>query len=76
MVDQSRPSATSRQVKSNSLRATKSTAGPACRLSVGLTATLAPTKPIFTAGLMSFINCATLASELNDGVEVWMMISS
>ncbi len=72
----SRPSATSLIVKSNSLRATKSIGAPFCRLSSGCTATLAPTKPIFSAGFASFIACATCTSEAKDGVEVCITQSS
>ena len=64
------PSATSLMVKSNSLRATKSTAGPAMRLFSGSTATLAPIKPILMSGLIALIISAVLTSDLNDGVEV------
>ena len=73
---QSRPSAISFTVKSNSLRATKSIGAPCARLSSGCTATLAPTKPIFSAGFASFSAAATFTSEANDGVEVWITHSS
>ena len=73
---QSRPSAISFTVKSNSLRATKSIGAPWRRLSSGCTATLAPTKPIFSAGFASFSAAATFTSEANDGVEVWITHSS
>ena len=73
---QSRPSAISFTVKSNSLRATKSIGAPCVRLSSGCTATLAPTKPIFSAGLACFSAAATFTSEANDGVEVWITHSS
>ena len=73
---QSRPSAISLMVKSNSLRATKSIGAPCSRLSSGCTATLAPTKPIFSAGFASFSAAATFTSEAKDGVEVWIMHSS
>ena len=63
-------------VKSNSLRATKSTAGAPCRLSLGCTATLAPTRPIFRRGLASFSSWATSASLANEGVEVWITTRS
>ena len=43
---------------------------PPARLSAGCTATLAPTKPIFSDGLASFSACATFTSEAKDGVEV------
>ena len=76
MAAKSRPSATSRHVKSNSLRATKSMAAPASRLSPGCTATFAPTNPIFSAGFASFSACATFASDANDGVEVWITTRS
>src|SRR6266508_4666489 len=55
---QRRPSATSLMVKSNSLRATKSTAGAASRLFSGSTATLAPMKPILMSGLAVLIFAA------------------
>src|ERR1700721_466147 len=48
---QSCPSATSLMVKSNSLRATKSSAVVALRLFSGSTATFAPMKPILHVGL-------------------------
>ena len=64
------PSATSLMVKSNSLRATKSTARPAIRLFSGSTATLAPMKPILMSGLIALIISAVFTSDLNDGVEV------
>ena len=54
------PSATSLMVKSNSLRATKSTAPAAMRLFSGSTATLAPMKPILTSGLIALIISAVL----------------
>ena len=73
---QSRPSAISLMVKSNSLRATKSIGAPWVRLSAGCTATLAPTKPIFSAGLASFSAAATFTSAANEGVEVWITHSS
>ncbi len=63
-------SATSLTVKSNSLRATKSTAVPAIRLFSGSTATFAPMKPILMFGLMALIISAVFTSDLNDGVEV------
>ena len=49
-----RPSATSLQVKSNSLRPTQSMAGDAFNVSVGRTAACAPTKPILVSGLLLF----------------------
>ena len=69
-------SAASLMVKSNSLRATKSTAGASLRLCSDSTATLAPIMPILTPGLMSLIQAATFASDLNDGVEVCITIRS
>src|SRR6185437_9126034 len=65
-----RPSAISLMVKSNSLRATKSIGAPWARLSAGCTATLAPTKPIFSDGLAAFSASATFTSDAKDGVEV------
>src|ERR1700761_2271562 len=76
MVDHSAPSASSLMVKSYSLRATKSKAAQASIDSTGSTATLAPMKPILALGLISRIICAVLQSDLNDGVEVWITISS
>jgi len=73
---QARPSATSRMVKSNSSRATKSIALEAVRLGSGSTATLAPTNPILSLGLASFSASATLTSLAKDGVEVCMTTSS
>src|SRR5258708_2367095 len=67
---QGMPSATSLMVKSNSLRATKSTACPAMRLFSGSTATLAPMNPIFTSGLIALIISAVFTSDLKEGVEV------
>ncbi len=58
-------------VKSNSLRATKSTSGASIRLRSGCTATLAPIRPTFSFGLASFIASITFTSDLNEGVEVW-----
>ena len=58
------------------VRATKSIGAPWRRLSSGCTATLAPTKPIFSAGFTSFSAAATFTSEANDGVEVWITHSS
>ena len=73
---QSRPSAISLMVKSNSLRATKSITAPCARLSSGCTATLAPTKPIFSDGLAAFSASATFTSDAKDGVEVCITHSS
>src|SRR6266446_4494737 len=67
---QGMPSATSLIVKSNSLRATKSTARAAIRLFSGSTATLAPMKPIRMSGLAALIMSAVFTSDLKDGVEV------
>ncbi len=63
-------------VKSNSLRATKSIGAPCDRLSAGCTATLAPTKPIFSDGFAAFSAAATFTSAPKDGVEVWITHSS
>ena len=49
---------------------------PPAKLSAGCTATLAPTKPIFSAGFASFNAAATFTSDANDGVEVWITQSS
>ncbi len=49
---------------------------PCCRLSAGCTATLAPTKPIFSDGLASLSACATFTSDAKDGVEVWITTMS
>ncbi len=68
-----RPSATSLQVKSNSLRPTQSIAGDAFKVSVGSTAACAPTNPIVVDGFCSLIAAATFASLRSEGVEVWMM---
>src|ERR1700690_3540805 len=73
MLESSRPSATSLQVKSNSLRPTQSIAGDALSVSVGNTIVWAPTKPIFVAGFCALMASATLQSFFNDGVEVLMM---
>ncbi len=70
MRPKSRPSATSLMVKSNSLRATKSIAGDAFRLSSGSTATFAPIMPIFRLGLSALSASAVRTSDENDGVEV------
>ncbi len=70
ILDQSRPSATSLMVKSNSSRATKSSAEQASRLCIGSTATLAPTRPIFRSGFRSRSICTVLMSESKEGVEV------
>ncbi len=73
MVARSRSSATSLQVKSNSLRPTQSIAGEAFSVSVGNTMVCAPTKPILVAGFCALMASATLQSFFNDGVEVLMM---
>jgi hypothetical protein len=66
----SRPSATSLTVKSNSLRATKSTTGASRRLSSACTATLAPISPTLSDGFSAFSRSATFTSEAKEGVEV------
>ena len=63
MPDQARPSATSLIVKSNSLRATKSTAGASTRLWSDWTATFAPISPTFRLGLAAFIASKTGKAE-------------
>jgi hypothetical protein len=73
MVSSGRPSATSLQVKSNSLRPTQSIAGDAFKVSVGKTIVCAPTKPIFVSGFCALMASATLQSFFSDGVEVLMM---
>ena len=73
MVARSRPSATSLQVKSNSLRPTQSIAGDALSVSVGNTIVCAPTKPILVPGFCALMASATLQSFFSDGVEVLMM---
>ena len=73
MVARSRPSATSLQVKSNSLRATQSMAHEALSVSVGRTIACAPTKPILVPGFCCLMASATLQSFFSDGVEVLMM---
>ena len=72
MLAKSRPSATSLQVKSNSLRPTQSIAREALSVSVGNTIVCAPMKPILVPGFCALIASATLQSFLNDGVEVLM----
>src|SRR6266550_4131152 len=67
MAESSRPSATSLQVKSNSLRPTQSIAGDAFNVSVGKTIVCAPTKPIFVSGFCDLIASATLQSSFCDG---------
>ena len=76
MPSQGRSSATSLIVKSNSSRATKSTAGAPFRLPSASTATLAPIRPTFRSGLSAFICSAVLASLAKEGVEVWMTTRS
>src|SRR5271170_661698 len=73
MLARSRSSATSLQVKSNSLRPTQSIADDAFKVSVGKTIVCAPTKPILVSGFCALIASATLQSFFNDGVEVLMM---
>ena len=57
-------------VKSNSLRATKSIAGPSRSDPSALTATFAPMSPAFRLGLAAFSASMTFTSDLNDGTEV------
>src|ERR1039457_5982026 len=73
MVARSRSSATSLQVKSNSLRPTQSIAVEALSVSAGKTIVCAPTKPILVVALCALMASATLQSFFNDGVEVLMM---
>ena len=54
-------------VKSNSSRATKSIESEASREPSGSTATLAPTKPTFSAGFARLSASATCTSPANDG---------
>jgi hypothetical protein len=70
MAFQSRPSAISLMVKSNSLPATKSIAAELARLACGSTATLAPTKPALRRGFAALSASTTRTSEAKDGVEV------
>ncbi len=58
-------------VKSNSLRATKSIAGPSFSEPSALTATLAPMRPALRFGFASFSAWITFTSDLNEGTEVW-----
>src|ERR1700677_4341578 len=67
---QSRPSATSLTVKSNSLRQAKSTSGAAFRVASALTAALAPINPTFRAGLASLRAVIAFTSDAKDGVDV------
>ena len=67
---QSFPSAISLMVKSNSLRAAKSTMGADLRLPSASTAALAPISPALSAGFASLSAAIALTSEANDGVEV------
>ena len=62
-----RPSAISRMVKSNSWRATKSTAFEACSAASGTVATWAPTRPTISAGLAALKRSATRMSERKVG---------
>ena len=71
-----RPSQTSLQVKSNSLRPTQSIAGLALRVSVGSTAAWAPTKPIRVEGRRALMVSATRQSLRSEGVDVLMITSS
>ena len=57
-------------VKSNSLRATKSSSSQACSEPAASTATFAPIMPIFRFGLAAFSARTVFTSEANDGVEV------
>ena len=75
-VAKARPSATSLIVKSNSLRATKSTAGAAFRLPSASTATLAPIEPDLQVGIRAFSASAVFTSLAKEGVEVWMTTRS
>ena len=70
MLSQSRPSAISLMVKSNSLPATKSITFDALRLPAGSTATLAPMKPALRSGLTDFMASTALMSEAKDGADV------
>ena len=70
MALQSRPSAISLMVKSNSLPATKSMARELSRLLCGSTATLAPTNPALSRGFAALSASMTRTSEAKDGVEV------
>ena len=70
MLAKSRPSATSLMVKSNSLRATKSSSSQAASEPAASTATLAPIMPILRLGLAAFSARTVFTSEANDGVEV------
>ncbi len=67
-----RPCATSCTVKSNSLRATKSSAALARSEGPGATATAAPTMPTVSWGFSAFSASATLLSPAKDGVLVWI----
>ncbi len=69
-------SATSTQVKSNSLRQTKSMTGASIRLLSDCTATLAPIMPIFSLGLATFSASAHFTSLSNEGTEVWITTMS
>ncbi len=71
ICDQGWSSATSLMVKSNSLRATKSTAGASIMLRSGCTATLAPIRPALICGLAAFKASMVATSDLKDGTEVW-----
>ena len=57
-------------VKSNSLRATKLSAGAAASEASGATATAAPTMPMTSAGFSALKAWATRASARNEGVLV------
>src|SRR5262249_25554834 len=68
---QGRPSATSLQVKSNSLRQTKSIAGASFKLFSASTATLAPIRPALSLGLAAFSASTHFTSLLKEGTEGW-----
>ena len=57
-------------VKSNSLRATKSSSSQACSEPAASTATFAPIMPILRFGLAAFSARTVFTSDANDGVEV------
>src|SRR6266545_774597 len=71
-----RPSATSLMVKSNSLRATKLSAGAALSAASGATATAAPTMPMMSEGFSALSASTTLTSERKEGVLVCTTQSS
>jgi hypothetical protein len=57
-------------VKSNSLRAAKSTTGAAFKVPSASTAALAPINPTFSAGLASLRAVIALTSDAKEGVDV------